>query len=91
MEQLVGSVGCVKRGYENPIADNAVRRTFQTAGALTSSFYGHLPPSLEPLCREIYLEELERRAGSARVFTNTHPAQIVDAVRIAANGVERVA
>lgn len=84
MERLMGSISGVKRGYENPIASNALRRAFQTAGTLTSNYYESLPPSLEPLCREIYLEELERRAGSARVFTNTHPTQIIDAARIAA-------
>lgn len=74
MERLVSLLNGVKRGYENPITDNAVRRTFQTAGALTSSLYENLPASLESSCREIYLEELKRRAGSAKVFTNTHPS-----------------
>lgn len=84
MERLMGSLSGVKRGYENPIAANALRRAFQEAGALASAYYESLPPTLEPLCRQIYLEDLERRAGSARVFTNTHPTQIIDAVRIAA-------
>ena len=44
-----------------------------------------LPPGFDGLCRDIYLgEELTRRAGSAKVFTNTHPSRIHDAARIAA-------
>jgi tetratricopeptide (TPR) repeat protein len=82
METLVATLGGVKRGYENPIVDNAIRRTFQAAGLLTSSYFEMLPPQLYKECREIYLEELNRRAGSAKVFTNTHPARIFDAALI---------
>jgi tetratricopeptide (TPR) repeat protein len=83
LEGLVGTLEGVKRGYENPIAHNAVRRTFQTAGFLTGMQYVLLPPALDPLCRDIYQDELERRAGSARVFTNTGPIRIHDAERMA--------
>jgi hypothetical protein len=82
MEQLVATLDGVKRGYENPSVDNAVRRAMQAAGLLTSSHFEHLPAQLEPSCREIYREELSRRAGSAKVFTNTHPARIHDAIRM---------
>ncbi len=84
MEQIMATIDGVKRGYENPIVENAVRRAFQGAALLTSSSFLVLPPQLDPQCREIYLEELARRAGSARVFTNTHPGRIDDAARIAA-------
>ena len=83
MESLVATLDGVKRGYENPSADIAVRRAFQTAGLLTSGYFELLPPQLHPLCRDIYLEELVRRAGSATVFTNTHPARIYDAALMA--------
>jgi hypothetical protein len=83
MEALVATLDGVKRGYENPIVDNAIRRTFQTAGLLTSSFFEMLPPQLYDSCREIYLEELGRRATAAKVFTNTHPGRIFDAALIA--------
>src|SRR5262249_2759491 len=76
MEQLVTTLDGVKRGYENPSVDKAVRRTFQSAGLLTSSHLEMLPPYHYPQCRDIYLEELAQRVGSARVFTNTHPAHI---------------
>ncbi len=79
MERLVATLDGVKRGYENPSVDIALRRTYQTAGLPTRDLFEILPPQLYPLCREIYLEELSRRAGSARVFTNTHPARIADA------------
>jgi len=84
METLVGTLGGVKRGYENPIVENAIRRAFQSAGMLTGNLFESLPPTLDAACTEIYLEELSRRAGAAKVFTNTHPARIHDAARIAA-------
>src|SRR5262249_45319835 len=34
---------------------------------------------LRPTCREIYVEELAKRAGSAQVFTITRPIRIHDA------------
>ena len=82
LEKLVGTLDGVKRGYENPSVEIAVRRTFQTAGLLTSNWLGDLPSQLHSLCRETYLEELARRAGPARVFTNTHPARIHDVVQM---------
>jgi hypothetical protein len=83
MEALIAALPGVKRGYENPIVENAVRRTFQSAGLLTERAFDALPPMLNEVCRGIYLEELSRRAGLARVFTNTHPVRIHDAARLA--------
>jgi hypothetical protein len=82
MERLVSTLAGVKRGYENPIVEKAVRRTFQSA-ALFSSAFENLPPPLDPMFREIYQEDLARRAGTARVFTNTHPGRIYDVARMA--------
>ena len=82
MEKLVGALDGVKRGYENPIVRNAVRRTFQKSGLLTNSWFELLPRKLDSLCRDLYLKDLARRAGSAKVFTNTNPGRIVDASRI---------
>jgi tetratricopeptide (TPR) repeat protein len=82
MEKLVGALDGVKLGHENPIVENAVRRTFQSASLLTSWAFEELPPPLQPMCRDIYVEELARRAGAAKVFTNTHPVRIHDAARI---------
>jgi tetratricopeptide (TPR) repeat protein len=84
METLLGTLDGVKRGYENPIVENAVRQAFQSAGFFNTAYFAALPPQFYSLCRDIYLDELARRAGSARVFTNTHPAHIHHAGRIAA-------
>jgi tetratricopeptide (TPR) repeat protein len=84
MESLVSALPGVKRGCESPAMETAVRRTFQAAGLLTHRMFAVLPSRLDSECREIYLEELARRAGSAAVFTNTHPARIHDAARVAA-------
>jgi tetratricopeptide (TPR) repeat protein len=83
LERLVETLSAVKRGYENPIVEKSVRRAMQSASLLSSSIE-HLPPQLDSQCRDIYLEELGRRAGSAQVFTNTHPATIYAVDRIPA-------
>lgn len=84
MEGLVARLEGVKRGYENPSVENAISRTYQAAGLLTTWTLDHLPPQFYSSCREIYNEELTRRANLAKVFTNTHPVYIHDAARIAA-------
>ena len=83
LETLVSTLDGVKRGYENPSVERAVRRAFQSAGLLASKMFEVLPPTLDAECREHYLDELTRRAGQAQVFTNTHPARIHDAARLA--------
>ena len=83
MEGLFAKLDGVMRGYENPSVENAISRAYQAAGLLTTWTLEHLPPQFYPLCREIYVEELARRADSAKVFTNTHPAYIHDAARLA--------
>ena len=84
MERLVGLLDGVKRGYENPCVDNAISRTYQSAGLLTSFTLAHLPPQFYPQVRENYVKEMLRRSGSARVFTNTHPGYINECARLAA-------
>lgn len=84
LESLLGHLQGVKLGYENPSVENAIRRTFQSAGLLTTKLFELLPEHLDDRCRDFYLEELQRRAGAAKVFTNTHPGRIHDAARIAA-------
>jgi hypothetical protein len=79
LERLVGSLDGTKAGCEVPIVEKALRRTFQDAAIPTSRFLEELPPALLPSFRQTYLEDLVRRAGSARVFTNTLPGRIYDA------------
>ncbi len=84
LERLVCSAWeGTKAGCELPIVEKAVRRTFQAAAVPTSTFLEDLPPELLPSFRELYLRALARRAGSARVFTNTLPGRIHDAGLIA--------
>lgn len=79
LERLVASLDGVKAGYEVPIVENAVRRTFQAAAIPASNYLEELPASLLPAFRDNYLEDLTRRAGTARVFTSTLPNRIYDA------------
>jgi hypothetical protein len=83
LERLVSALAGTKAGFEVPIVEKALRRTFQAAGIPTSNFLEELPPQLLPSFRGIYLEELARRAGPARVITNTLPGRIYDAGLIA--------
>lgn len=83
LERLVGTLGGVKRGYENPILNLVAKRTFQFAGLPTRNSIVSIPPGLDDLCRKLYLEELHERAGDAVVFSNTHPGGIFDAYRLA--------
>jgi Flp pilus assembly protein TadD len=84
IESLLGATEGVKLGYENPIVENAVRGAFQMAGFLNTGLLDRLPAQSHSLCREIYLDELARRAESAKIFTNTHPVHIYYADSIAA-------
>jgi len=83
LERLIGSLPDVKRGYENPIVENAVRRSFQTAGFPTKNMLTQLPPGLGDKFRGFYIEELTQRAESAKVLTNTLPTRTEDAIRAA--------
>jgi hypothetical protein len=85
MEMLVGTLDGVRRGYESPSVENAVQRTFQSAGLLTSKLFEVLPPTLDASCREVYLREIAHRCKGAKVFTNTHPGRIHDVARVAAS------
>jgi tetratricopeptide (TPR) repeat protein len=79
MEWLVSGLSGVKRGYENPIVETAVRHTCHCSSLPPESALERLPPPLYPLCRETYAEELARRVSSAKVFTNTNAGAIYEA------------
>jgi len=83
LERLVSSLDGTKAGCEVPIVEKAVRRSFQAAAIPTSSHLEDLPPYLLSSFREMYVEDLARRAGPARVFTNTLPGHIHNAGLIA--------
>lgn len=76
LERLVGSLDGTKAGCEVPIVERAARRSFQAAAIPTSSHLEDLPAQLLSSFREMYLDDLARRAGSARVLTTTLPGQI---------------
>ena len=83
LEKLVGTLEGVKRGYENPIVENAVERAYQEANFPTGRQLVELPPPLGKLFRSFYSEELCERAEVATVITNTMPGRIEDAMRVA--------
>jgi tetratricopeptide (TPR) repeat protein len=83
MEKLVSKLPGVKRGYENPIVENAVRRTFQVSALPPDGAFGRLPAPAYPLCRTLYREELARRLAGETVFTNTNSGCVFDAGHIA--------
>ena len=83
LERLVGSLDGVKRGYENPIVEDAVSRSFKTAGFPTRNRLAHMPPDFSDMFQKFYLEELAKRADTARVLTNTLPTRMEDSLRAA--------
>lgn len=83
MEKLMARVAGVKRGYENMIVEDSVRRASQLSGLLTIDTLLQLPNNLDARFAEIYAEELRRRAGNSVVFTNTHPGRLIDVGRLA--------
>jgi len=83
LERLVSSLDQTKAGCEIPIVEKALRRTLQAAAIPASSHLEDLPAELLPSFREVYVEDLARRAGAARVFTNTLPGHIHYAVLLA--------
>jgi Flp pilus assembly protein TadD len=83
LERLISSLEGTKPGCEVPIVETAMRRTFQAAAIPPAGHLEELPPQLVPSFREMYLEDLARRAGPARVLTNTLPGQIHHAVLLA--------
>jgi len=82
MEKLVSNLPGVKRGYENPIVENTVRRTFQVSALPPDSALSSLPTPAYPLCRTLYDEELARRLAGAKVFTNTNAGCLFEAAYI---------
>lgn len=83
LERLVGCLDGVKRGYENPIVENAVRTAFQRANLPTRHLLSELPPQLGPSFKKHYMDELRIRAGDAKILTNTLPGRNEDALRVA--------
>lgn len=83
LERLVGCLDGVKRGYENPIVENAVRAAFQRANLPTRHLLSELPPQLGSSFKQHYLDELQTRAGEAKILTNTLPGRNEDALRVA--------
>lgn len=83
MERLVGRLPGVKRGYEHPIVENAVRRTFHESAQPPDSVLGHPPAPAYRLWRALYREELARRVTTEMVFTNTYSGCIFEAIHIA--------
>jgi len=83
LERVLGSIDGVKRGYENPLVELAVRRASLEAGLLPMSQLGDLPPELGAKFVDHYRNELRARTDGAKVFTNTHPGRISDVGRLA--------
>lgn len=84
LESLVSTLDGVKRGFESTGPENAINRTFQDAGLIKSWSLKHLPPQFYPQFKANFEEELNRRAGTSRVVTNTHPAYMLNAGELAA-------
>ena len=83
LEKLVSTLDGVKRGFENNGPENAIKRSFQDAGLINSWSLEHLPQQFYPQFCSNFAEETNRRAGSAKVFTNTHPGYMQNVSHLA--------
>jgi tetratricopeptide (TPR) repeat protein len=84
LERLVSAWDGIEAGCETPIVERSVRRAFHASALPPSNDLEDLPPSMLPQFRNMYLDELARRAPGARLLTNTLPGRIHDAGLIAA-------
>lgn len=84
LELLIGGLPQVRCGHEADIVDQAVRLATQTGGVPTRSALNFMPPQLNDLFRQAYVEKLRHRAGQSLVFASTHPGRTADLLRIAA-------
>lgn len=82
LEALMANLTDLKRGFENPSADLVIRQTYQDAGLPTSHSFTMLPLPLDKPCRNNFMKEIKTRAGESRIFTNTDPSRIHDALKI---------
>ena len=83
LEHLVSAWDGIKAGCETPIVERSVRRAFHASALPPSNDLEDLPASMLPQFRQMYLDELARRAAGARLLTNTLPGRIYDAGLIA--------
>jgi tetratricopeptide (TPR) repeat protein len=84
LERLLATLDGVHPCFESRIFGDAVQFSFQDAGLLARRTLELLPPELHEGCRERYFVALREKNPSARVFSNTMPGLVSDAVRIAA-------
>jgi len=70
LELLLSSRDGVTRGDEAPIAAAALRRVYQASAVPAIGDFDNLSSDLYPLFRDCYVDEITRRAGSARVLTS---------------------
>jgi tetratricopeptide (TPR) repeat protein len=84
VEFLVSSLSGVKRGFENLIVEKSVTRSFHEAALPPRDRLKDLPKSMDPQFRNHYRALLLAAADGNSVFTNTHPGNMLDAMRLAA-------
>jgi tetratricopeptide (TPR) repeat protein len=84
VERLLTTMEGIHACLESRILEEALQNSFQNAGLLPSKTLELLPVELHEGFRESYFRALYAKSFSSRVFTNTTPGLISEAVRIAA-------
>lgn len=82
LEKLLGTIRSVKLGYENRIVSQRVKRTSQFAARLGVDNLLQLSGEFASLFRELYMDDLAKRAGNSSAFTITSPGNIVNFGRL---------
>jgi tetratricopeptide (TPR) repeat protein len=83
LELLLASLDGLAAGYEAPIVEAALRRTYQASAFPACGDLDKLPTDLQASFRDYYLDEVTRRAGSAHVLTSALSDHIHHASMIA--------
>jgi hypothetical protein len=82
IETVLGNSKSVRLGYENPSFRNALHETFSAAGFVSSYQLDLLPKPLHAAFLGRYLTYISAQAGDKRIFTDTSPLNIHNALAI---------
>ena len=83
LERLVTTHPGIMRGGEWPLVEHATSAAFQAAALPTRDRLAELPSAFDAIFAEKFHEVLAQRGRDAQVLTNTHPAHIFSALRLA--------
>lgn len=83
LENLLGSLPEVHRGFESPLLSIVAKSTFMDSGLPTRPYAYELPTSTDRMYFDNYYKEMARKIGGKKFFTSTSPGRIYDVIKLA--------